>query len=176
MYRNRKWILISILFVLTISLSIYPKETHADVAVNIIPFENQVVKGTMLDVNVTVFDNGNPVGNARIKLTFSQLSKEFEVKSSMFAKLQPGVYKTTFNTSSLTIGTWNLTAEVQAGGDTYYGQSSVTIINPPERETSENPVFLIIAAAGICIGAVALAYVSAIELFGTRKKKKRKRK
>ena len=91
MYRNRKWILISILFVLTISLSIYPKETHADVVVNVIPFENQVVKGSMLDVNVTVFDNGDPVGNARIKLTFSQLSTEFEVTSSMFAKLELGV-------------------------------------------------------------------------------------
>jgi hypothetical protein len=46
----------------------------------------------------------------------------------------------------------------------------------PKRQTSENLVFLIIAAAGIGIGAVGLAYVSAIELFGTRKKKKRKRK
>lgn len=176
MYRNRKWILISILFVLTISLSIYPKETHADVAVNVIPYENQVVKGDLLEVNVTVFDNGDPVGNARITLTFSQLSTEFEVPSSMFAKLQTGIYKTTFNTSSLAIGKWSLTAEVQARGDTHYGQSSVAIIESPERETSENLVFLIIAAAGICIGVVGLAYASAIELFGTKKKKKRKRK
>jgi len=69
-----------------------------------------------------------------------------------------------------------LKAEVQAIGDTHYGQSSVTIINSPERKTSENPVFLIIATAGICIGIVGLAYVSGIELFGTKKKKKRKRK
>ena len=169
-------ILISILFVLTISLSIYPKETHADVVVTVTPYQNQVVKGDLLEVNVTVFDNGDPVGNARIKLTLSQLSREFEVTSSMFVKLQTGIYKTTFNTSSLAIGTWSLTAEVQARGDTYYGQSSVTIITSPEMETSENPVFLIIAAAGICIVAIGLAYVSVIELFGTRKKKKRKRK
>lgn len=176
MYRNRKWILISILFVLTISLSIYPKETHADVAVTVIPYENQVIKGELLEVNVTVFDNGDPVDNARIKLTLSQLSTEFEVTSSKFSKLQSGVYKTTFNTSSLTIGTWSLTTEVQARGDTHYGQSTVTIMESPKRQTSENLVFLIIAAAGICFGAVGLAYVSAIELFGTRKKKKRKRK
>jgi hypothetical protein len=162
--------------VLTISLSIYPKETHADVVVNVIPFENQVVKGSMLDVNVTVFEDGVPVGNARVKLTFSQLSTEFEVSSSMFAKLQPGVYKTTFNTSSLAIGMWSLTSEVQARGDTHYGQSSVTIIESPKRQTSENVVFLIIAAAGICIGAVGLAYVSAIELFGSRKKKKKRKR
>jgi hypothetical protein len=162
--------------VLTISLSIYPKETHADVVVTVVPYENQVVKGELLEVNVTVFENEDPVGNARVKLTFSQLSTEFEVSSSMFAKLQLGVYKTTFNTSSLTIGKWSLTAEVQARGDTHYGQSSITIMESPKRQTSENLVFLIIAAAGIGIGAVGLAYVSAIELFGTRKKKKRKRK
>ena len=90
MYRNRKLILISILFVLTISLSIYPKETHADVVVTVVPYENQVVKGTMLDVNVTVFYNGDPVGNARVKLPFSQLSTEYEVSSSMFSnRIEP---------------------------------------------------------------------------------------
>jgi hypothetical protein len=161
---------------LTISLSIYPKETQADVVVNVVPFENQVVKGSMLDINVTVFENGDPVRNARVKLTFTQLSTEFEVTSSMFAKLEPGVYKTTFNTSSLAIGKWSLTAEVEARGDTHLGESSITIMDSPERETSENIVFLIIAAAGICAGAVGLAYVSAIELFGSKKKKKRKRK
>jgi H+/Cl- antiporter ClcA len=71
---------------------------------------------------------------------------------------------------------WSLTSEVQARGDTHYGQSSVTIIESPKRQTSENVVFLIIAAAGICIGAVGLVYVSAIELFGSRKKKKKRKR
>jgi hypothetical protein len=159
---------------LTISLSIYPKETHADVDVTVIPFEKQVVKGDLLEVNVTVFDDGNAVGNARIKLTLRQLSQEFE--TTQFTKLQPGVYKTSFNTTVLTIGQWSLTAEVQAGGDTHYGETSVAITESPERETSENPVFLIIAAAGMCIGAVGIVYWTSIELMGKGKKRKKRKK
>jgi len=204
MYHNRKWIFISIFLVSTLLLNIlvyptlaYPKEssewTHSlsvkpsidtnskpfmvigtAIDVQVIPFENQVIIGELLEVNVTVFDDGDAVGNARIKLTLKQLSTEFE--TTQFLKIQTGVYQASFNTTSLTIGKWSLIAEVKAGGDTHYGESSVTIISSPQRETSDNLMFLIIAVAGICIGAVGLVYVSAIELFGTRKKKKRKRK
>lgn len=204
MYRCRKWIFLSIflisiltLNILTYSMLVYHKEpqgwTHSlsvknmndddalpfmvigtAIDIQVIPFEQQVVQGDLLEVNVTVFDNGNAVGNAKIKLTLNQLSTEFE--TTQFTKLQPGIYKTSFNTTSLTIGLWSLTAEVQAGGDTHYAEASVTIIESPESERSQNPVFFIISVVGICIGAIGFVYLASTELLGTRKKKKKRRK
>lgn len=204
MYRNKKWIFFSIFLIYTLTLSIlifsmpiYPNEpqgwTHSlsvktindkdskpfmvignAIDVQVIPSEKQVVKGDLFEINVTVFDNGDAVGNARIKLTLSQLSTEFE--TTKFTKLQSGVYQTSFNTTSLTIGKWSLTAEVQAGGDTHYGESSVTIVESQESEKSQNPAFLIISILGISIAAVGLVYWASTELLGLGKKKKKRKK
>ncbi|MFX1519565.1 MAG: hypothetical protein ACFFCD_06575 [Promethearchaeota archaeon] len=202
--RSRKWTFFTIFFISTLTLTIltystlvYPEEsqgwTHSlsvktindedatrfkvigtAIDVQVIPFEKQVVKGELLEVNVTVFDKGNAIGNAKIKLILKQRSTEHETTD--FTKLQPGVYKTSFNTTVLTIGQWSLTAEVHAGGDTYYGTASVAITESPEPETSENPVFLIISVAGICIGTVGLVLWTSIELMGKRKKRKKRKK
>ena len=86
------------------------------------------------------------------------------------------MYQTSFNTTSLSIGKWSLTAEVHAGGDKYHGESSVTIVESQESEKSQNPAFLIISILGISIAAVGLVYWASTELLGRGKKKKRRKK
>jgi hypothetical protein len=126
-------------------------------SINITLNATQIVRGSILGINVTITDNETPVRVSNITMFYTQGNVEHNLTD--FQELEKGTYFTTLNTTSLNRGWWKVNVQVEKGGTTESEETRFAVVVELKKREYPSPIFLsfIITTTVIVVSAIIFA-------------------